>query len=62
MVTIYDMLAGTWTDEEGDLEGPGRGGCCRPSPSRREARPAMPRLELALMPVGGLVPRHGPRR
>jgi hypothetical protein len=62
MVTIYDMRTGNWTDDEVDLEGPGRGGCCRPAPSRREARPAMPRLELALLPVASEVLRPARRR
>lgn len=51
MVKVYDMLAGTWTDEEQEDEGVGRGGCCRQAPEAKQRRAAIPRLQLALLPV-----------
>jgi hypothetical protein len=51
MVTVYDMRAGTWTDEEQEDEGVGRGGCCRRETASQGRRLAMPRLQLGLIPV-----------
>lgn len=62
MVKVYDMLAGTWTDEAQDDDGVGRGGCCRPAPEATRARVAMPRLQLALLPIRATVAStRGPR-
>ncbi|MCU0935877.1 MAG: hypothetical protein MUF66_07360 [Gammaproteobacteria bacterium] len=52
MVTVYDMRAGTWTDDEAqEDDGVGRGGCCRREAASRERRLAAPRLQLGLLPV-----------
>ena len=51
MVTVYDMLADTWTDDEPEDEGVGRGGCCRREAAPQQRRAPMPRLQLALLPV-----------
>jgi hypothetical protein len=51
MVSVYDMRTGSWYDGEGEDEGPGHGGCRAPRPSTGSPLRAVPRLELALMPV-----------
>jgi hypothetical protein len=62
MVIIFDMVAGRWSDEQDDCEGPGRGGCRRPaSPREPQARRA-PGLQLALVTVGEAERRFGPGR
>ncbi len=51
MVKVFDMRAGTWTDDEQDDDGVGRGGCCHGEPQPRDRRAALPRLQLALVAV-----------
>jgi hypothetical protein len=63
MVYTYDVASGRWSGDEGEDDGPGRGGCRRPAePLSQHARPA---LRLELMPVAfGAVPdgrSPGPR-
>jgi len=62
MVLVFDMVAGRWSDEEGDDEGPGRGGCRRPPSPMADARRRMPSPGLSLMPVGPIDLSRAPGR